>query len=411
MRNILRLFGLAIPFALAALITSGDPAQSQTVISTACAALTNQYAAGQTGRPLTLDENGKTCVTGAGGGGGGLSVTDQATFTQATSQFTPGGGVFNDTATLSSGQQGTYRMTTKRAQIMDVDITGNALYNAITSPIPLNVQGTTTAQTGQTPGTSQTVPIVAAHVDAASKGGVAYGAMANYGTSPGAVKVDGVNAFVTNSVAVIGPTADGTAAATNPILISGTTDGTGTGAVAVPKITAGGVVSVDIATVNGVTTLTGAGAAGTGSQRSTTAQDATTIAGSAPGTAGTPSTNVVSVQGVTSGTPIPTNGAVNVTLTDCSGTVSTGNTAVNAFTAQTTLHGFTIINDDTTEVMWISFTTTAAASTVGSYPIPAPTATTFAGGGSFTSPPGMGTNHALSVVAATNGHKFSCTWW
>ncbi|MHB8511477.1 MAG: hypothetical protein ACYDCC_04800 [Actinomycetota bacterium] len=36
------------------------------------------------------------------------------------------------------------------------------------------------------------------------------------------------------------------------------------------------------------------------------AQDATTIAGSAPGTAGNPSTNVVSVQGVASGTGLPT---------------------------------------------------------------------------------------------------------
>lgn len=101
----------------------------------------------------------------------------------------------------------------------------------------------------------------------------------------------------------------------------------------------------------------------------------------------------------------------NVTATDCSGTVSTGGTAVNAFAAQTTLHGFTILNDDTSEPLWISFTTTAAAATAGSYPLAAATATTYAGANSFTSPPGFGTNHALSVVATTTGHKFSCTWW
>lgn len=61
----------------------------------------------------------------------------------------------------------------------------------------------------------------------------------------------------------------------------------------------------DVTSVNGVTVLTGAGATGTGSQRVTEAQDTTTIAGSAPGTAGTPSTNVVSVQGVSGGTGIP----------------------------------------------------------------------------------------------------------
>lgn len=72
---------------------------------------------------------------GGGGGGGGLSVQDQASWTQGTSNFTPGGGVFNDSATLTSGQQGTFRMTTKRAQIMDVDTSGNALYSAITSGV------------------------------------------------------------------------------------------------------------------------------------------------------------------------------------------------------------------------------------------------------------------------------------
>jgi len=41
--------------------------------------------------------------------------------------------------------------------------------------------------------------------------------------------------------------------------------------------------SVNTAQVNGVTTLTGAGATGTGSQRNTVAQDQTTIAGATPG--------------------------------------------------------------------------------------------------------------------------------
>lgn len=144
-----------------------------------------------------------------------------------------------------------------------------------------------------------------------------------------------------------------------------------------------------------------------------------TIAGTA--TAANQATEIASLASIVTntGAAIPAgsatignvNGAPNVTLTDCSGTVTTGGTAVNAFTAQSTLHGFTIVNLDTTEPMWISFTGTAAASTVGSYPVAAPTATTFAGGGSFTSPFGMGLNTALSVVAATTGHKFSCSRW
>lgn len=79
--------------------------------------------------------------------------------------------------------------------------------------------------------------------------------------------------------------------------------------------------SVNVAQINGVTTLTGAGATGTGSQRVTAAQDTTTIAGSAPGTAGTASANVVTVQGVASMTKLlvtpdsvalPANQSVNV---------------------------------------------------------------------------------------------------
>jgi hypothetical protein len=61
--------------------------------------------------------------------------------------------------------------------------------------------------------------------------------------------------------------------------------------------------------VNGVTTLTGAGATGTGAQRETVAQDTTTIAGSAPGTAGTASANVVSVQGIASMTALKVDGS------------------------------------------------------------------------------------------------------
>lgn len=138
------------------------------------------------------------------------------------------------------------------------------------------------------------------------------------------------------------------------------------------------------------------------------------------GTAGTASTHVLTIQGIASMTAVkvdnsavtqPVQGQANVTPTDCSGTITSGATAQNAFTAQTTLHGFTIVNIDTSaaEVMWISFTTTAAANTAQSYMLNPASAT--AAGGSFSSPLGFGLNHALSVIAATTGHKFSCTWW
>jgi hypothetical protein len=46
---------------------------------------------------------------------------------------------------------------------------------------------------------------------------------------------------ITGNATVIGPTADGTAAANPPVLTAGTVDGTGTGLVAIPKYTAAGV--------------------------------------------------------------------------------------------------------------------------------------------------------------------------
>lgn len=62
--------------------------------------------------------------------------------------------------------------------------------------------------------------------------------------------------------------------------------------------------SVNNAQVNGVTLSTGAGATGTGTQRVGVAQDTTTVAGSAPGTAGSASTNVMTVQGIASMTKL-----------------------------------------------------------------------------------------------------------
>lgn len=83
---------------------------------------------------IQCDQHGQLLTSG-GGGGGGLSVTDQTSWIQGTSAFTPGGGVFNDTATLSSGQEGTYRLTTKRAVIADVDASGNQLHSDLIAPI------------------------------------------------------------------------------------------------------------------------------------------------------------------------------------------------------------------------------------------------------------------------------------
>jgi len=94
---------------------------------------------------------------------------------------------------------------------------------------------------------------------------------------------------------------------------------------------------------------------------------------------------------------------------DCSGTITSGGVAQSAFVASRSRHGFIIYNLDTTEPLWINFNDTATASTQGSYPLTAPAPTTFSSGGSFYT--SVGYNGALSIVAATTGHKFSCTIW
>lgn len=101
-------------------------------------------------------------------------------------------------------------------------------------------------------------------------------------------------------------------------------------------------------------------------------------------------------------------GQNNVTPFDCSGTITAGGTAQNIASSRT-LRGLVIMNIDTTEGMWINFNATAAADTAGSYFLGPGSAT--AAGGSFSAPLGFGYNTNLSIIAATTGHKFTCTRW
>lgn len=106
-------------------------AQSFATVVTTCGTVSPQFHVGD--RPtLTMDINGKLCDTG--GSGGGLAVTDETSWTAGSSQFTPTGGVFNDSATaLTSGQEGSVRLTAQRAMHIDVDSTNNQLHTDLTS--------------------------------------------------------------------------------------------------------------------------------------------------------------------------------------------------------------------------------------------------------------------------------------
>jgi hypothetical protein len=91
---------------------------------------------------------------------------------------------------------------------LDVDTatSNNNLYSALTAAVPcLNATAynTNSYSTGQTnPANCDTQGNLYTSNNVVNWGGVALGAMANYGSSPGAVKVPGVNAYVTNTPSV-----------------------------------------------------------------------------------------------------------------------------------------------------------------------------------------------------------------
>lgn len=117
--------------------------------------------------------------------------------------------------------------------------------------------------------------------------------------------------------------------------------------------------------------------------------------------AGSPNTNVQTVQGITSMTPLAVTGA---TGSDASTTVTTGGTAQNLFSNATPSNGFAVYNPDPTEDLWISMSTTASANGTGCIRVAA-------NGGGYETPPNMKPFHAISLLGATTGHKFTAVNW
>jgi hypothetical protein len=94
--------------------------------------------------------------------------------------------------------------------------------------------------------------------------------------------------------------------------------------------------------------------------------------------------------------------------------IGTGGVAMTVLNPAQAQHGWMIVNVDTTEPLWVSFAGAAHAGggqAANSFPLPPGAASTWAGVGSFVTPSGFGTNGAVSIVAATTGHKFACYYW
>lgn len=127
-------------------------------------------------------------------------------------------------------------------------------------------------------------------------------------TTPSNVSASNVNLTGINGVA---PSVGNGATDTGTLKVTVSNDSTGR--LAISQATPGTSNAVS-ATNFPATVAVGTGAQNSNSPRFTAAQDTATIAGSAPGTAGTPSANVVSVQGVSGGTNLPVSQATAANL-------------------------------------------------------------------------------------------------
>lgn len=107
----------------------------------------------------------------------------------------------------------------------------------------------------------------------------------------------------------------------------------------IPWLRTNGAQAIDLYSINGTTVSTGTGAQGSGTPRVTVATDTATIAGSAPGTAGSASSNVVTVQGVASMTPVQVSQATASNLNAT--VVGTGTFAVQSAPTASTAGGVT----------------------------------------------------------------------
>lgn len=192
-------WGIATSTQNSAVATNGQLALAQ--FNTAPTTITNTNMS-----PLQLDNAGNLLVNiKAGAGSGGTALADGATFTEATTNFTPVGGeyVSGGGANCTTGKGCTAQMTIDRAM----------------------------------------------YINTYKWAGGVLGAMANYGTSPGAVLAPGVNAFVTNTNA----NGSATSANSSPVVIASDQAAVAvkaaSGAIASGAIAAG--AQVDLLTMRG----------------------------------------------------------------------------------------------------------------------------------------------------------------
>jgi hypothetical protein len=269
------------------------------------------------------------CVTGCAGGSGGTSAVDEAAFTWGSpTTYTPIGGVFQTTATsnaLSNGQAGAWQMTANRAGFVNMRSAsgteegtssnplyidtpaGGNLFGAVTSAIPSQSPTVGIGGVGILDGVT---PTIVATVKAASTLPAATDKSVVVGLNPGSsvagtptgaiVTVQGVGSMTPFAVSR-DTTANGATHGLYSNLLQGDTVLSATNGSFANILQGNAALSATNGLyanlmVGNAAVATGTGAQGSTVPRLTVATDTATIAGSAPGTVGSPSANIVSVQ-------------------------------------------------------------------------------------------------------------------
>ena len=244
---------------------------------------------------------------------------DESAFTAGTTGQTPVGGFFQTTATnnaLTTGQMGAFQVTANRALFTNLRNASGTEIGTASNPVQVSL-----ANTGASTNAIAVAQSTAANLNATVVQATATNlkALVNIQGNGGAIMdfagqnaAAPANALLTGCVFNTTPTSLTSGNATQIQCDSSANQlvslktAIPPGANTIGAVTqASGPWSMNLTQIAGSAILTGAGTA-TSTPRVTVAQDTTTIAGSAPGTAGTASANVLTVQGITSMTPIQT---------------------------------------------------------------------------------------------------------
>jgi hypothetical protein len=164
-----------------------------------------------------------------------------------------------------------------------------------------------------------------------------------------------------------------------------------------PSLGTAGSPSANVITVQGITSMTPFKVDGSG-----VTQPVSAAALPLPTGAATSANQLVGGSAISATNPLPTT-AGQFARTDKSGTITAGGTAQNAFATGNATHGFYFQNISTV-AMYIRDDGTAASAGSGSILVPA-------NGGYYESPPLSTPTSALSVFCATTASAYTCKVW